>query len=308
MRAADIMKDAALIFNPTAGGGRSGLHRLEEARRILSRAGIESSLRPTLARGDATRLAREAVAEGRDLVIVCGGDATINEAINGLAGSRVPLAVLPSGTANILAKELGLPWDVCKAAQLIPTGKPRRIALGLLSPTTNAGAPRYFLCVGGAGPDGVMVYALDPGLKNKTGILAYWMEGFRQLFRYPFPRFRVISNGRAVEASMVVVGRTKHFGGPFRITTGADLFEDAFEVLVLTTRSRMRYLSYLPALWLGYLRRLDGVHTWKTAERECHAVADGVAYAQVDGEASGRLGVKFSIVPDALTLIVPETL
>lgn len=302
------MRDAALIVNPTAGGGRSRTQRLEEARRILSRAGIESSLRPTLARGDATRLARDAVAEGRDMVIVSGGDGTINEVVNGLAGSRVPMAVLPSGTANILAKELGLPWDVCKAAELIPRGKPRRIALGLLSPTANGAAPRYFLCVGGAGPDGVMVYALDPGLKRKTGILSYWMEGFRQLFRYPFPRFRVISNGREVEASLVVVGRTKHYGGPFRITTGADLFEDAFEVLAVTSRSPMRYLSYLPALWFGYLRRLEGIHTWKASEIQCAPTADGIAYSQVDGEPSGRLGVKFSIVPDALTLIVPEKL
>lgn len=308
MRAAKVMTDATLIVNPTAGGGRSGARQLEEARKILSRGGIETSVRPTIARGDATRLARDAVAEGRDLVIVCGGDGTINEAVNGLAGSRVPMAVLPSGTANILAKELGLPWDVCKAAGLIPRGKPRRIALGLLSSATNGDAPRYFLCVGGAGPDGVIVYALAPRLKRKTGILAYWMEGFRQLFRYSFPRFRVISNGRALEASLIVVGRTKHYGGPFRITTGADLFENTFEVLAVTTQSRVRYLSYIPALWLGYLRRLEGVHTWKTAELRCEPIADGIAYSQVDGEPSGRLGVRFSIVPDALTLIVPESL
>lgn len=300
------MRNAALIVNPTAGGGGAGEQRLEEARRILSRGGIETALRRTLAGGDAARLAREAVSEGRDLVIVCGGDGTINEAVNGLAGSRVPMAVLPAGTANILAKELRLPWDVRKAAEQIPRGTPRRIALGLLSPTSNGDAPRYFLCVGGVGPDGVMVYTLDPGLKKKTGILAYWMEGFRQLFRYRFPRFRVVSESREVEASLVVVGRTKNYGGPFRITTGADLFENTFEVLAVTTRSPIRYLSYLPALWLGYLRRLDGVHTWKTAEVECRPGVDGVAYAQVDGEPSGRLGVKFSIVPNALTLIVPE--
>jgi YegS/Rv2252/BmrU family lipid kinase len=306
MRGADSMKDAVLIVNPTAGGGRAGTRHLKEARGILSRGGIETSLRPTIARGDAMRLARDAVAEGREMVIVCGGDGTINETVNGLARSSVPMAVLPSGTANILAKELHLPWDVRKAAALIPTAKHRRIALGLLSPCNNGDVSRYFLCVGGAGPDGVLVYSLNPGLKLKTGILSYWMEGFRQLFRYQFPRFQVISSDRKVEASLVVVGRTRNYGGPFQITTGANLFEDAFEVVAVTTRSPLRYLSYLPALWLGYLRRLDGVHTWKTAELDCQPSAEGVAYAQVDGEPSGRLGVKFSIVPDALTLIVPE--
>jgi diacylglycerol kinase (ATP) len=299
------MIDAALIVNPTAGGGRTS-GRLDEARKILERGGIETALRPTMSRGDATRLARDAVGEGREMAIVCGGDGTINEAVNGLAGSQVPMAILPAGTANILAKELGIPWDVCNAAKLIPRGKPRRIALGLLTPSSNGDAPRYFLCVGGAGPDGAMVYALDPGLKKKTGMLAYWMEGARQLFHYPFPRFRVTSEGREIDASLVVVGRTKHYGGPFCITTGADLFEDSFEVLAVTTRSPLRYLSYLPALWFGYVRRLDGIHTWKTAELDCQPGLDGVAYSQVDGEPSGRLGVKFSIVPDALTLIVPQ--
>jgi diacylglycerol kinase (ATP) len=299
------MIDAALIVNPTAGGGRV-TSRLDEARKVLERGGIATALRTTISRGDATRLARDAAGEGREMVIVCGGDGTINEVVNGLAGSPVPMALLPAGTANILAKELGIPWDVCKAAELIPRGKHRRVALGLLTPTSNGEFPRYFLCVGGAGPDGVMVYALDPGLKLKTGMLAYWMEGVRQLFRYPFPRFRVSSEGRELDVSLVVVGRTKHYGGPFRITTGADLFEDAFEVLAVTTRSRIQYLGYLPALWLGYLRRLDGIHTWKTTELDCRPGADGVAYSQVDGERSGRLGVKFSIVRDALTLIVPQ--
>jgi diacylglycerol kinase family enzyme len=153
-----------------------------------------------------------------------------------------------------------------------------------------------------------MVYSLSAGLKKKAGILAYWMEGVRQLVRYSFPRFRVSSHGRELEVTLVVVGRTKHYGGPFRITTGADLFEDAFEVLAVTSRSRARFISYLPALWLGYLRRMDGIHTWKATELICLPPADAVAYSQVDGEPFGRLGVKFSIVPDALTIVVPDSL
>ena len=309
------MTNAVLIFNPTAGRGRASQSHIESARKILAQAGIETTLRPTSARGDATKLAREAVAENRDMIIVCGGDGTINEVVNGMAGSRVPLAVLPAGTANILAKELGLPWNVSKAAALIARGKHRRIALGVVSSTASSEStaasdepPRYFFSVGGAGPDGAVVYSLDAGFKKKAGILAYWYEGARQLFQYPFPRFRVNSHGREIDATLVVVGRTKHYGGPFRITTEADLFEDSFEVLAVTTRSPAKFLSYLPALWLGYLRRMEGIHTWKATELHCLPPADGVAYAQVDGEALGRLGVKFTIVPDALTIIVPESL
>src|SRR5208282_3577975 len=305
------LSPAALIYNPTAGGGRLRLHRLDDARAILARAGIETSLRATTAPGHATELARQCAAEGCRLVIVSGGDGTINEVVNGLAGSHTALAVLPCGTANVLAKELRIPWDLRRAAELVPRSLPRRIALGLASALDASRDPRYFLCLGGAGPDGVMVYSVNLGVKQKIGVLAYWWEGFRQLVRYSFPHFRIASGDRELLASLVVVGRTRSYGGPFEITTGASLFEDSFEVLALTTRSPVAYLAMIPSLWLGRLRGRADVHVWKTAVLRCEVVAGNGAvpapvYAQVDGEPAGRLGVEFRIVPSALTLLVPE--
>jgi len=308
------VRHAALIYNPAAGGGRlrKQIHHLEEAQKILSRNGIETTLLVTGEPGDATEFARQCVADGYDLVIVSGGDGTNNEVVNGLAGSQVPLAVLPSGTANILAKELGIPWDVRRAAELIPHSRPRRIALGSMEPLAPPRAPagngmarRYFLCVGGAGADGALVYSLDLGTKEKTGIFAYWMEGVKQLLRYRFPAFRITSRERSVDATLVVVGRTKHYGGPFQITTGASLFEEQFEVVAVTSRNPFVFLSYLPALWFGYLRRRGDVYYWKTDSLRCE-ISDGVVHTQLDGEPSGRLGVAFRIVPSALTLMVPE--
>src|SRR5580693_8734807 len=126
------VRDAVLIVNPTAGGGR-GMRKLDEARRVLRNAAVETELQSTTAAGEATALARRAVDESRQLVIVCGGDGTINEVVNGLACSQVPLAVLPAGTANVLAKELGLPWNIEKAAALVARSEFRRIALGLVT-------------------------------------------------------------------------------------------------------------------------------------------------------------------------------
>jgi diacylglycerol kinase (ATP) len=309
------VSQAALIYNPAAGGGRlrKQIHHLEEAQKILSRSGIETTLLVTGEPGDATEFARQCVADDYDLVIASGGDGTNNEVVNGLAGSRVPLAVLPCGTANILAKELGIPWDVRRAAELIPSARPQRIALGSMEPwpappepAGNGAARRYFLCVGGAGADGALVYSLDLGTKMKAGILAYWMEGVRQLLGYRFPAFRITSQERSVEATLVVVGRTKHYGGPFQITTGASLFEEQFEVVAVTSQNPLVFLSYLPALWLGYLRRRNDVHYWKTDALRCE-VPGGVVHAQIDGEPAGRLGVTFRIVPSALTLMVPQT-
>ena len=247
------IKDAVLIVNPRAGGGKR-FPQLDQARRILRAAGIETELQQTTGPGDATDLARRAVEQSRQLAIVCGGDGTVNEAVNGLACSQVPLAVLPAGTANVLAKELSLPWNLPRAAEHLVRAKFRRIALGLATPEKSSGAPRYFLSVAGAGPDGALVAAVRPEIKLKAGILAYWQEGFSQLTRYNFPRFDVTSGDRVINATMVVVGRTKHYGGPFKITTGADLLEPELELVFVTTRSAWRYIAYLPLIWTGQLR------------------------------------------------------
>jgi diacylglycerol kinase (ATP) len=304
------LRNALLIHNPNAGNGGSGRRRmLDEARRIFAMGGIEADLMETTGPGHATEIARRAADEGRGLVIACGGDGTLNEIVNGLAaqksGHRVPLALLPGGTANILAKELNLPWDIPSAAENLVRGEVKEIALGLATPLEQPEKKKYFLSVGGAGPDGMIVYAIDLDLKARLGILAYWWQGAREVFRYKFPHFRVVTGGKKIDASLIIVGRTKNYGGPFKITTGADLFGDQFELMALTTQSGFRYLSYLPSLLLGDLREIEGVHFWKAETLVCEPLDKNPLYAQVDGEPLARLPVEFRIVPRALKLLVP---
>ena len=304
------LHNALLIHNPNAGyGGNARRTKLNEARRILESRGIRADLQETTGPGEATEIARRATTDGRQLVIACGGDGTINEVVNGLAGSqnghRVPLALLPAGTANVLAKELELSWDIPKAAEQLASGKVREIALGLATPLEQPEKARYFLSVAGAGPDGRITYAVDLELKARFGILAYWWQGAREVFNYKFHHFRVTGEGQSREVSLVIVGRTKHYGGPFKITTEADLFEDQFEFLGLTTQSGLKYLSYLPTLWMGDLRKEEGVYFWKSDRLVCESIDDKPIYAQVDGEPLARLPVEFRIVPRALRLLVP---
>jgi len=291
--------------NPTAGGGRR-VPQLDEARRIFREAGIETELQETTAPGEATVFARQAVAQSRDLAIVCGGDGTVNEAVNGLARSQVPMAVLPSGTANVLAKELGLPWNLPRAAARIAQAPYHRIALGLAIPEKSSGEPRYFLSLAGAGADGALVSAVRPEIKQKSGIFAYWQEGFRQLTRYNFPLFRTMMADGPIDASLVIVGRTKHYGGPFKITTEADLRRPEFELAFVTTRSAWQYLAYMPLIWAGKLRSARHVHFFKASSLHCASTTSSHVLIQVDGEPAGRLPVDFSIVPDALTLAIPD--
>ena len=304
------LKNALLIHNPNAGNGGGGRRRmLDEARRIFATVGIETELAETTGPGDATHMARRATSEGRQLVIACGGDGTLNEVVNGLAanqnGHRVPLALLPGGTANILAKELGLPWDIPGAAEKLLYGEIKDIALGLATPLLEPEKKKYFLSVAGAGPDGRIVYSIDLDLKARLGILAYWWQGAREVFRYKFHRFRVSTPDESVEASLVIVGRTKNYGGPFKITTRADLYENHFESMALTTRSGLKYLSYLPSLWLGKLRGTEGVYYYKSDSVVCEPLDDNPIYAQIDGEPLARLPVEFKIVPGALQLLIP---
>ena len=304
-RVALEVQDAVLIVNPQAGGGRK-VRQLDEARSVFRNAGIETELQNTTAPGEATELARQAVLQSRQLVIVCGGDGTVNEAVNGLALSQIPMAVLPAGTANVLAKELSLPWNLPRAAKLLIHSHYRRIALGLATPEKSSGEPRYFLSVAGAGADGALVAAVRPEIKLKSGILAYWQEGFRQLTSYNFPLFRTMIAGNAIDGSLVIVGRTKNYGGPFKITTEADLHTPQFELAFVKTRSAWRYISYLPLIWAGRLRHAKYVEFHKATSLQCDAIGSSSVLIQVDGEPAGSLPAEFRIVPDALTLVVPN--
>ncbi|HKM67788.1 MAG TPA: diacylglycerol kinase family protein [Candidatus Acidoferrum sp.] len=304
-------QNALLIHNPNAGSGGNARRRLiDDARKFLAENGIQAELAETTGPGHATEIAQQATRDGRELVIACGGDGTLNEVVNGLAGAqnghRVPLALLPGGTANILAKELNLPWDIPGAAKHLVNADVREIALGLAKPLEQPEKARYFLSVSGCGPDGMIVYSVDLGLKARVGILAYWWQGAREVLRYTFPRFRVRTGDRQMEATLVVVGRTKNYGGPFKITDEADLFKDQFEVMALTTQSGLKYLSYLPTLWMGNLRKEEDVHFWKAETLVCEPLDANPVYAQVDGESLARLPVEFSIVPRALKLLVPR--
>jgi diacylglycerol kinase family enzyme len=151
----------------------------------------------------------------------------------------------------------------------------------------------------------MLVYATSLAVKARLGVLAYWLEGARQVFAYRFPPFRIVSEGREYEGSGVVVGRTKSYGGPSNVTTEADLFEDLFEVLASTTSRWLLNMQTIVAVLAGRHRRLQHLQFWKTREVRLLPVAGPRVHAQVDGEHIGTLPVEFRIVPDALTLVIP---
>jgi YegS/Rv2252/BmrU family lipid kinase len=292
-----------LIYNPVAGRLRGkGRDRLGRAEKILADAGYAVSMRPTTAPGAAGDMARKAIAEGTQLILAAGGDGTINEVLDGMAHASVPLGILPAGTANVLATEVGLGSDLERAAGLIPHCSARRIAIGRLD---CGSTPRHFLSMAGAGFDARIVYHLSAGLKQRLGKAAYWIGGFAQAVRR-YPEFEIEIDGRAQGiCSFALASRVRNYGGDFEIARRASLLDNHLEVVLFRGRHALPYLKYLGGMIAGQLAGMQGV-TFLTAHHvRVFDSRDRRVYIQVDGEYAGRLPAEISLAPEALTLLVP---
>ena len=252
---------------------------------------------PTDAAGHATQLTRDAVAGGADLVLVLGGDGTINEAANGLIPSRVPLGILPGGTANVLCNELEFGNRIERAVERLGSCAERRIAAGRVC---GASEPRYFLMMGGVGLDATIVFKVNPRWKAKAGKLAYWAAGFPQFFR-SVGQFQVRVNGEQRQCGFVLASRVRNYGGDMQIAGGASLLSGDFEVVLFHGSNPIRYSAYMAAVLLRQVQSMPGVRTLRAKQIEF----SGDAHVQFDGEYGGGLPASFEIVPDALTLLVP---
>src|SRR5260370_22103119 len=148
---------------------------------------------------------------------------------------------------------MGLRWDIRAAEEKLVHGEVKEIALGLATPVKEPSKARYFLSVAGAGPDGMIVYSIDLELKARLGIFAYWWQGVREVFRYKFPHFRVVTGGKKNNVSLPGVGRTKHYCGPFPLTHRAGLLAPQIRIIGLSTQRRFCVLIYFPSASDGQL-------------------------------------------------------
>ena len=257
---------------------------------------------PTHGPGTAGGIAREAVAGGAVLIIVAGGDGTVNETLDGMVGSRVPLGVLPAGTANVLAMEIGVPVAPATAAARLADCVPCRISVGCVRYPD--GAARHFLLMAGVGVDARVVYELSGPLKAKFGKLAYWIAGFKLVGRV-FEEFQVRVDGRVHVCSFALVSKVRNYGGDLEIARNTSLFEDRFEIVLFAGRSALLYVKYLAAVLMKRVSGVRGVTVLRAREVALEEPAGERVYVQVDGEFAGRLPATIEIVPDALTLLVP---
>jgi YegS/Rv2252/BmrU family lipid kinase len=306
------LKNAVLIYNPVAGRHPARREReIQQAASVLREDGIAVELARTSGPGAARDLARAAVTGGAGLVIVCGGDGTINEVLNGVALAEVAFGILPGGTANIIGKELGLPHHPVLAARQLSRWTPRRIALGRAvwgsahSELKAVQEQRFFLSVAGVGFDAYIVHRLSTAFKMSLGVVAYGWEAIRQALRYGFPVFRCQVNGLERRATFAVVHRTKLYAGWFHLAPTADLFDSRFVLCLFKSRRRLSYFLYAAAAFARQHGRLSDVELLDARRIVCTSEDCSTIHFELDGELVGTLPATFEIVPDALTLLVP---
>lgn len=288
----------AAIFNPHSGGGRyrRDVPLIFDAIRGLGYAVEELQ---TSQPGDASRLAGDAVAAGFDIVCVIGGDGTVNEAINGLARSDVPLAIIPTGTVNVLAMELGIPLEPPDAVRLLESGTVSWIDLGLAG-------DRYFGLMAGVGMDAAVVASLNPAMKKALKEAAFAVQGLATYLTHEDPLIRVSSDERTVEGYFAVFGNSSNYGGAFGITPLADMRDGLLDVCVLKDKSFVSTVWYWTAALLNAHIRHPKVEYFRTERAAVGTVeTDKEVLVQTDGEVAGRLPMECRVVPRALRVIVP---
>jgi len=285
------------VFNPESGRVRAKETMLGRVLPVFARAGMTVDVRPTERAGHATEIAAQAAREGVERVLGWGGDGTLNEVMRGLAGTETALGVLPGGTVNVFAREVGIPRSIEAAAETFVTGEVRRIPVGVAS-------ERPFLLMTGVGLDAEVVHRLKTGFKHALGAAAFWLDGFRMLASYSMPSIRVRSEGRVIEGSGLVAGKTRRYGPRYLITPDARLEEPLLHVVVFRGNKRRDYIRYLAGIVSGFHLRFDDVVSFKTSSLTVES--DSSVPYQIDGEFAGETPVDLQVRDRALSVVLPR--
>jgi YegS/Rv2252/BmrU family lipid kinase len=304
-----------IISNPTS---RRQLKppQLEAAAGMMRAAGWDVTITATQRAEHATEVAREAAEQLVDVVVANGGDGTVNEVINGLAGSDTALGVLPGGTANVWAKEASIPKDAAKAMRIVLDGERRRIDLGVAN-------GRHFLLMAGIGLDAAIIPRVNPWLKRRAGALAYVIAGVVTAIRtkpwdarlhvaQPPSAVQIPGNADAVDQDAIppiaaplywmVAGNTRNYGGLVEIAHRA-LADDALLDLVLMRRGG---LHLVPDGLRVFLRRHDRSPNVLYTQTARIAIETPGIPVQLDGERCMETPLLLEVAPRALTVILPR--
>jgi YegS/Rv2252/BmrU family lipid kinase len=285
-----------IIRNPVAGKRGQRLYRVVTA--TLEAAGCRLTIRRTEGAGDAARFAAEVDDGQYDRLVVAGGDGTVNEVVNGLAAVArpPPLALIPIGTANVLAAEIGLRARAASVLRTLRHGEARPIALGAVD-------GRRFVLMAGVGFDAHVVAGVDAILKRRLGKGAYVWSFLLRMVDFRWPRYRLAIDGRACEAASVVIANARRYAGPFVLAPEAGLERPELQICRLPRAGPLRAVRYAVALIAGRLWTQPGI----AIEPGRRITIDGPAGEPVhaDGDVVATLPATITVIPNALRLVFP---
>lgn len=287
---------AALIANPKA--GTASRRRMELASKLLRERGKEVEVLYTASRGDGTRLAREAAAKSPSVVIAAGGDGTFNEVANGLANTEVPMALLPSGTSNVLAKEFDIPEDVRGAVDRVLTGTARTVFLGKIE---WEGRERLFCLMAGLGFDAEAVYRTrGSALMKISGKAAHVIKGFGVFAGWSAPMLSVTADRRHYEGSSIIVCNAAKYAGHMKVSPDASMLEPGLYMFLMHGRKKADILRYAVGILMGTNVGFRDI----TYEKVSHVRVDGPARIQIDGDYLGKAPAVITAGAATLRLVV----
>ena len=284
------MNRICIIANPAARGVKA---RLEHLQRLTRNVVIKTTSGP----GDAEAQTERAVAQGYETIVAAGGDGTINEVVNGIGTAHVALGILPMGTVNVFALELGIPFNLLAAWKVIRARKTRAIDLA----SANG---HLFVQMAGVGADAQVVERNSRLVKQVLGPLSYLLTATQVAAEKP-PRLRVFRDGQpTLEGSFVLVGNGRFYGGPFALFSEADMQDGLLDICVFRSMNYLALMRYLRGLLFGSLTKFTDVEYFKA--RHLVVKADRHVPLEADGELAGHAPVEFSVRRRKLRVIVPE--
>ena len=315
------MRKAILLYNLLSGRRR---HRraadVDSALAVLRAAGVEALASPTGSGPAASEQARHAVAEGYDTIVACGGDGTIHDILQGIVGTPAALAIIPLGTANSLAHDLKIPHAPPAAARMALSATAKRIAVGRVQYLDLDGnnSMRHFVVAVGVGVDAHLFYKLNIGLKQQLGMIAYYGKATHLWFTHRMEHFTAeffetgASQPSRTTVSELLAVRIRNFGGILQeLAPGASLDRNDLRLVLFRTSSRIYYLLYVIRGLLRQRWKVRGIDLLYGHKIVCvPASASGNRgpriYLEADGELVGTVPAEITVVPDALTLLVPS--
>lgn len=289
-------KNIKFIYNP-----RSGLIHPEHFIRKIIALYFPSNLccydfTITEGKGHAGEIATDAARQGYDIVVAIGGDGTVNETASGLVNSATALGIMPNGSGNGLARGLGIPVSLRRAAKIITTGQVRSIDVGQME-------QQYFFVIAGLGLDAMIGKRFEEG--KIRGPAPYYVAGVREFFRYHEPEYEIIFEGHSIRtrALVVAVANTKQYGNNAIIAPNARPDDGLLDLAIIEPTSFVSAMYYLPSLFTGRIDRTPMTRIYRATKFKIQR--EFPAPYTLDGEVfEGKNQISITMLPGALKVIV----